>query len=173
MAEYIEQGKPLGGLLLLLPQILRPEKSDTVGGHDDTSSDKENLKKQSAGGARSGERLLLLQGRRAGGRRDPRRILSKEVLFADCEERDPYRAYRILIEALGRYLFFTSPYSKITTVAPSNKKDLTTEENQVTWMRIVSLAAKVKRKEQRRVEGIFGITPQGGRGEKSPEEREE
>ncbi|GJV67108.1 nicalin-1-like protein, partial [Tanacetum coccineum] len=44
--EYIEQGKPLGGLLVLLPQILRPEKSDTVGGHDDTSSDKENLKKQ-------------------------------------------------------------------------------------------------------------------------------
>ncbi|GJY24993.1 M28 Zn-peptidase nicastrin, partial [Tanacetum coccineum] len=45
--EYIEQGKPLGGLLLLLPQILRPEKSDdTVGGHDDISSDKENLKKQ-------------------------------------------------------------------------------------------------------------------------------
>lgn len=42
MAEYIEQGKPLGGLLLLLPQILRPE---TVGGHDD-SFDKENLKKQ-------------------------------------------------------------------------------------------------------------------------------
>nr|GEZ34308.1 EF-Hand 1, calcium-binding site-containing protein [Tanacetum cinerariifolium] len=44
-SQYIEQGKPLGGLLLLLPQILRPEKSDTVGGHDDTS-DKENLKKQ-------------------------------------------------------------------------------------------------------------------------------
>ncbi|PWA61890.1 EF-Hand 1, calcium-binding site-containing protein [Artemisia annua] len=42
MAEYIEQGKPLGGLLLLLPQILCPEKSETVGGHDD----KENLKKQ-------------------------------------------------------------------------------------------------------------------------------
>ncbi|PWA48604.1 hypothetical protein CTI12_AA486910 [Artemisia annua] len=44
MAEYIEQGKPLGGLLLLLPQILRPERSETVGGHD--SFDKENLKKQ-------------------------------------------------------------------------------------------------------------------------------
>ncbi|PWA78790.1 nicalin [Artemisia annua] len=43
--EYIEQGKPLGGLLLLLPQILRPERSETVGGHDD-SFDKENLKKQ-------------------------------------------------------------------------------------------------------------------------------
>lgn len=44
MAEYIEQGKPLGGLLLLLPRIFHPDNSETVGGHG-VSSDKENLKK--------------------------------------------------------------------------------------------------------------------------------
>ncbi|CAI9268940.1 unnamed protein product [Lactuca saligna] len=42
--EYIEQGKPLGGLLLLLPRIFHPDNSETVGGHG-VSSDKENLKK--------------------------------------------------------------------------------------------------------------------------------
>ncbi|XP_024982768.1 nicalin-1 [Cynara cardunculus var. scolymus] len=42
--EYIEQGKPLGGLLLLLPRIFRSENSETVGGYGD-SSDKENMKK--------------------------------------------------------------------------------------------------------------------------------
>ena len=31
MAENIEKGKPSGGLLLQLPQIHRPEKSETFG----------------------------------------------------------------------------------------------------------------------------------------------
>ncbi|KAI3511387.1 hypothetical protein L1887_18540 [Cichorium endivia] len=42
--EYIEQGKPLGGLLLLLPRIFHPENTETVGGHVD-GSEKVNLKK--------------------------------------------------------------------------------------------------------------------------------
>ncbi|KAJ0502536.1 putative nicalin [Helianthus annuus] len=42
--EYIEQGKPLGGLLLLLPQFFRSEDSQTVVGHAD-NSDKEKMKR--------------------------------------------------------------------------------------------------------------------------------
>ncbi|KAL8214177.1 hypothetical protein R6Q57_003626 [Mikania cordata] len=41
--EYIDQGKPLGGLLLLLPQFFRLEKSQTVGGHVD-NHDKDRMK---------------------------------------------------------------------------------------------------------------------------------
>ncbi|XP_076881030.1 uncharacterized protein LOC143529026 [Bidens hawaiensis] len=38
--EYIQQGKPLGGLLLLLPQFFRSDNSQTVGGHVDNHKEK-------------------------------------------------------------------------------------------------------------------------------------
>lgn len=43
MAEYIEQGKPLGGLLLLLPQFLRSENSQIGGAYRDNCG-KEKVK---------------------------------------------------------------------------------------------------------------------------------
>ncbi|XP_071721130.1 uncharacterized protein [Rutidosis leptorrhynchoides] len=42
--EYIEQGKPLGGLLVLLPQFFHPESTQTVG--DNSNSIKESLKEK-------------------------------------------------------------------------------------------------------------------------------